>query len=190
MVGGGGGSVGGRGLGVDSGALVGHIGDIAVISVGGVLHVLDSAVGKSDRVGSGHVAGAIRSLLGLEVGLGVVIGDSVGEGVGGLLGEVVSDVSGLDRGVVSGGSVHHRGSVGGGSVHSVSNHRGGVDSVGHGVDGVVDGVSKMRGVRGVGGQNDSSVADVSVAAHIRGGGSSSQTEQGGNDESLKYECWC
>ena len=127
------------GLGVDSGALVSHVGDETVISVGGVLHVLDSAVGKSDRVGSGHVAGAIRSLLGLEVGLGVVIGDSVGEGVGGLLGEVVSDVSGLDRGVVSGGSVHHRGSVGGGSVHSVSNHRGGVDSVGHGVDGVVDG---------------------------------------------------
>jgi len=38
----------GGGLGVDSGALVGHISDISVISVGGVLDVLDPAVGKSN----------------------------------------------------------------------------------------------------------------------------------------------
>jgi len=38
----------GGGLGVDSGALVGHISDISVISVGGVLHMLDPAVGKSN----------------------------------------------------------------------------------------------------------------------------------------------
>jgi len=55
MVSGGGGSVvsGGRGvvglgLGVDSGSLVGDISDISVITVGGVLHVLDPAVGKSN----------------------------------------------------------------------------------------------------------------------------------------------
>jgi hypothetical protein len=57
--------------------------------------------------------------------------------------------------------------------------------MGHGMDGVMDGMSEMRGVRCVGGKHDTSVADMSVAAHIRGGGSSSQTEQGGNDESLK-----
>ena len=33
------------GLGVDGGSLVGHISDIAVISVGGVLDVLDPDVG-------------------------------------------------------------------------------------------------------------------------------------------------
>ena len=33
------------GLGVDSGSLVGHISDISVISVGGVLDVLDPDVG-------------------------------------------------------------------------------------------------------------------------------------------------
>ena len=32
------------GLGVDSGSLVGHVSDISVISVGGVLDVLDSDV--------------------------------------------------------------------------------------------------------------------------------------------------
>ena len=54
MVSGGGGSVIARrgGLGVDSGALVGHIGDESVIAVGGVLHVLDPAIGKGDRVRS------------------------------------------------------------------------------------------------------------------------------------------
>ena len=66
----------------------------------------------------------------------------------------------------------------------------GVDGmVGHRVDGVVDwsvdGMSNMRGVRGVRGKDDTAMADMSMAAHIRGGGSSSQTEQGGNDESLK-----
>ena len=56
-------------LGVDSGALVGHIGHVAVVSVRGVLHVLDSAIGKSDGVGSLDIAGAIGSLLSVEVGL-------------------------------------------------------------------------------------------------------------------------
>jgi len=82
-------------LRVDSGSLVGHIGNIAVISVGGVGHVLDSAIGKSHGVRSGHVAGTIGLLLALEVGLGVVIGHGVGEGVGGdLIGVLLGFVSG------------------------------------------------------------------------------------------------
>merc|ERR1719444_717900 len=104
MVGGGGGSVvsGGRGvglgLGVDSGSLVGDISDISVITVAGVLHVLDSAVRKGNRVRSGNVGGTIGLLLSVEVGLGVVISDGIGEGVGGNLIRV-----GL--GLVGGGSV-------------------------------------------------------------------------------------
>merc|ERR1719418_454485 len=106
MVGGGrgigGGGLVGLGLGVDSGAL---IGDITVIAVAGVLHVLDSAVGKSNGVGSGHVAVTIGLLLGVEVGLGVVISNGVGEGVGrNLIGVDLSLVGG-GGGVVSGGSV-------------------------------------------------------------------------------------
>jgi len=83
-------------LRVDGSSLVGHIGNIAVIAVGGVGHVLDPAVGKSNRVRSGHVAGTIGLLLALEVGLGVVISHSVGEGVGG-------DLIGVLLGMVSGG---------------------------------------------------------------------------------------
>ena len=47
----GGGGVG-LGLGVDSGSLVGHVSDIAVISVGGVLDVLDPDVGINILNGS------------------------------------------------------------------------------------------------------------------------------------------
>jgi len=85
-------------LWVHSSSLVGHIGNIAVISVGGVLDVLDPAVGKSNRVRSGHVAGTIGLLLALEVGLGIVISHGVGEGVGG-------DLIGVLLGMVSGGGL-------------------------------------------------------------------------------------
>ena len=137
---------GGRGrdvgllLGVDSGALVGDISDVSVISVGGVLHVLDSAIGKSDGVSTLDVAGTIGSLLSVEVSLGVVVGDGVGEGVGrdligvglGLVDGVSNDGSVVDHGGVDGVGNH------GGVVDGVVSH--GVDGVvGHGVDGVVDG---------------------------------------------------
>jgi len=125
------------GLGVDSSALISHISDKSVIAIGGVLHVLDPAVGKSNRVRSGNVGGTIGSLLGLEVGLGVVISHGVGEGVGALLGQVISNISSLHWGVVSGGGVNNRGGV-----NSVSNDGSGVHGV---VDGGVDGVSDNRG---------------------------------------------
>jgi len=178
--GGGGGLVATSGsLGVDSGALVGHIGDEAVITVGGVLHMLDPAVGKSHRVGSGNVGGTIGALLGLEVGLGVVISHGVGEGVGALLGQVIGDISGLDGGVVSGSGVNNRGGVGGGGVNNRSGVcGGGVDSVGEDrgvVDSVVDRGVDKRGVDSVshvlGGdrveRDDSSLAlgDGAVSEH-------------------------
>merc|ERR1719422_2299533 len=125
------------------GALVGDLGDVAVDVVGGVLHVLDPAVGKGDRVGSRDNTVGIAGLSSVEVGLGVVIGNTVSVGVGlrGLLG-----VHNSDRGVVSRGShLHNRGSVGncvvshdGGSVHSVVGKRGGVHKRGGVVDGVRD----------------------------------------------------
>jgi len=85
-------------LRVDSGSLVGHIGNIAVIAVGSVGDVLDSAIGKSHGVRSGDIAGTIGLLLALEVGLGVVISHGVSEGVGG-------DLIGVLLGLVSRGSV-------------------------------------------------------------------------------------
>jgi len=134
-------------LRVDSGSLVSHISHIAVISVGGVLDVLDPAVGKSHRVRSGNVAGTIGLLLALEVGLAVVVSNGVGEGVG-------RDLIGVLLGLVSGGGlvgwsglVSHRGwGIGGSSVDSMGNNRGGVDSVSHRVDGMVShGVDGMVG---------------------------------------------
>ena len=100
MVSGLGGDIG-LGLGVDGGALVGDLGDISVDVVGSVLHVLDPAVGKGDRVRSRDNTVGITGLSGVEVGLGVVVGNTVGVGVGlrGLLGDWV----------VSRGSMDYRG---------------------------------------------------------------------------------
>jgi len=127
--GGGGGLVARSGsLGVDSGSLVGHISDIAVIAVGRVGNLLDSAVRKGNGVRSLDIAGTIGGLLGVEVGLGVVISNGVGVGVGGDLIGVSLGLVGGGRGVVSRG-MDHRGSIGGSSVHSVSNYRGSVDGV-------------------------------------------------------------
>jgi len=118
----GGGHVG-LGLGVDGGALVGHLGDVPVDVVGGVLDVLDAAVGEGDGVGAGDDTVGVAGLGGVEVGLAVVVGDTVGVGVG-LRGLLHVDNGG---GVVSrGGNLDHRGrGVGGGSVdHRGNNSRG------------------------------------------------------------------
>ena len=158
VVGGGGGSVG-LGLGVLSGSLVCNIGDISIIAVGRVLDMLDTSIGKSNRVRSGDVAGTIGLLLSVEVGLGVVISDGVGEGVGGNLIGVGLGLVGGGRGVVSGSGVSNDG----GGVHSVGNNRGGVDSVsndGGGVDGVGNGVGDHGGVDSVGNRGVHSVDGV------------------------------
>jgi len=133
-------------LRVDSGSLVGHISHIAVIPVGGVLHVLDPAVGKSHGVRSGNVAGTIGLLLTLEVGLAVVVSHGVGEGVGRDLIGVLLGLVGRSWGI-GGSGVDSVGNNGGG-VDSVGNNGGSVDSVGHGVNSVVgnwvDGVVSDR----------------------------------------------
>ena len=135
------------GLGVHGGSLVGHISDISVISVGDVLDVLDPAIGKSHGVSTLDIAGTIGGLLGVEVGLGVVISHGVGEGVGrNLIGVGLGLVGG--GGMVSGGwgisgsGLHKNGSDDGGMVNSVVSNW--VNSVvGHGVDGVMDGVNSV-----------------------------------------------
>ena len=117
MVSGLGGDIG-LGLGVDRGALVGDLRDVSVDVVGGVLHVLDPAVGKGDRVRSRDNTVGIAGLSSVEVGLGVVVGNTVGVGVGlrGLLDD--SDSGGMvgRGGVDDGGGVDNRGSMD--SVHN------------------------------------------------------------------------
>ena len=186
-IGGGRGSLvtGSGSLRVHSGALVGDISDVSIIAVGGVGHLLDSAVGKGNSVGTLDIAGAIRGLLSIEVGLGVVISDGVGVGVGGDLIGVSLSLVGGGGGVVSGGGVDNGGSVGGGGVHGVSDNRGGVsdqrsgvNGVSHrgGVHGVSDGVSEDGGVgnsvadRGDGVKGDNSgLADRDGPVGAQGG---------------------
>ena len=154
MVDGGGGIGGGSmdSLGVLGSSLVGHISNISIITIGGVGDMLDSAVRKSNRVGSLGIAGTIRGLLGVEVSLGVVIGNSVGVGVGGNLIGVNLSLVGRGGGMVSRGSVDNRGVISGGGVDGVSHNRGSVDGVSDdrsSVHGVSHGVGDNRGVDGV-----------------------------------------
>ena len=171
----------GLGLGVDSSSLVCDIGDISIIAVGRVLDMLDTSIGKSNRVRAGNVGGTIGLLLSVEVGLGVVISHGVGEGVGGDLIGVLLGLVGGGGGVVSGGGVDGVGNNGG--VHSVGNHGGVVHGVSHGVgnhggvhgvDGVVDGGVVDSVVHGVGNQLVSTI-----------GAGSNHGEQSSSDESLK-----
>ena len=174
------------GLWVDSGSLIGDISDISVISVGGVFHVLDSAIGKSNGVRSLSGSSTIRSLLSVEVSLGVVIGNSIGVSVGGNLIGVGLGLVSWGRGVVS-WSLDDWGGVDGvgnnGGVHSMGNHGGVVHGVSHGVgnhggvhgvDGVVDGGVVDSVVHGVGNQLVSTI-----------GAGSNHGEQSSSDESLK-----
>ena len=130
-------SNGGSGGGERSSTVVGDLSDVAVDRVRMVVHVLDSAIRKGNRVGALSVAGTIAALSGVEVGVGVVVSDGVVVSVGGdlvrvHLGNSVGNRVGnsVNRGVVSRGSVDNRGSV-----HNRSsmvdnrgsvNHRGGM----------------------------------------------------------------
>ena len=118
-----GGGIGGDSVRVLGCAVVGHLGHISVVVVDVVVHVLDPAVGKGNRVRTLTLASAIVRLSSVEVGVGVVIGDSVLVGVGG----------DLIRVHLSGGSVVGRGGV--------VDNRGGV----HDWSGVVSGSSVDNG---------------------------------------------
>jgi len=118
-------SNGGSGGGERSSTVVGDLSDVAVDRVGVVVHVLDSAIRKGNRVGALSVTGTIAALSGVEVGVGVVVSDGVVVSVGGDLVRVHLGNSVGDR---VGNSVRdHRGSMDNrGSVHN----RGGMDDRG------------------------------------------------------------
>merc|ERR1719278_761609 len=73
----------GDSLGVGSSTVVGDLSDVAVDRVRVVVHVLDPAVRKGNRVGALSVTGTIAALGGVEVGVGVVVSDGVVVSVGG-----------------------------------------------------------------------------------------------------------
>ena len=106
-------SNGGSGGGERSSAVVGDFSDVAVDRVGVVVHVLDSAIRKGNRVGALSVTGTIAALSGVEVGVGVVVSDGVVVSVGGDLVRV-----------------HLGNSVGNRVGNSVRDHRGSMDNRG------------------------------------------------------------
>merc|ERR1719320_2235485 len=108
----------GLGLRVVGNSLIGHISNITVVVVSGVVHGLGPAIRKSNGVRSSDGTIAIRGLSSVEGSLGVVISNTILVGVGlrsllVLSGGVVggSRLVGRGRGVVGGGLVHNRGMV-------------------------------------------------------------------------------
>merc|ERR1719145_521305 len=71
-----------RSIWVDSCTFISDISDISSISIGLVVHVLDAAIRKSNRVGTLSIAIAITSLSSIEVRVGVVISNGICVGVG------------------------------------------------------------------------------------------------------------
>merc|ERR1719346_649105 len=136
-----------------------HIGDISnitIIVVGVVLDVLDSAVGKVDRVFSINNTSSIIVLSLLESSTRVVISNSIGVRVWGRLSKVISNISSMDWGMVSWGSMHSVGNWG------MGNNWGSMDNWGMGnnwgMDGMVD--WGMDGVHSMGDNSISSVKSV------------------------------
>ena len=131
---------------VGGSAVVGDLGDVAGGVVGVVVHMLDAAVGKVDRVGAVPHTGAVVRLGLLEGGAGVVVVDAVLVGVGGDLGEVVvADSMGDGVSDSMGDRVCHCVHHGGSNCHSVT------DSVTH--DTMAKSVAKeLRGRGGGGGE--------------------------------------
>ena len=117
-------------------SIIGHLSDIAIISVGGVGDMLGATVGKSNRVSTINSTIGITCFSSIEGRLGVVISDSILIGVG-------SRSIGLGLMVGSGGMVRSRGRLVGRSVNHWSrgvvcrsmDHRGVVGSRGRGMVG-------------------------------------------------------
>merc|ERR1719312_2336128 len=87
-------------------SLIGDISNITIIVIGVVLDVLDSAVGKVDRVFSINNTSSVVVLSLLESSTRVVISNSIGVRVWGRLSKVISNISSMDWGMVSWGSMH------------------------------------------------------------------------------------
>merc|ERR1719346_518201 len=161
-----------------------HIGDISnitIIVVGVVLDVLDSAVGKVDRVFSINNTSSIIVLSLLESSTGVVISNSIGLRVWGRLSKVISNISSMDWGMVSWGSMHSMVDWG---MDSVGNW--GMDSMSKnwGMDGMVD--WSMDSMDSMGDNSISSVKSVGGISNNSGVGSESLALGGGSVFSLVW----
>merc|ERR1719511_405243 len=87
------GSVGNWGSSIGWGSLIGDISDITIIVISMILDVLDSAIGKVDRVFTINNTSSVIVLSLLESSTRVVISNSVGVRVWGNLSKVISNIS-------------------------------------------------------------------------------------------------
>merc|ERR1711887_412952 len=103
------------GIRVDSSSFIGHISNITSIAISLVVHMLETAIGESNGIGSLSITSPITSLSSIEVGVGVVISYSVSVGVWGWFigvgGGMISRSSVDNRGMVSRGGMDNRGMV-------------------------------------------------------------------------------
>merc|ERR1712106_383113 len=67
---------------IGSNTIIGNISNISIIIIGMVVHILNTAIGKVDRVGACYNAGTIIGLSLVESSTRVVISNSIGVGVG------------------------------------------------------------------------------------------------------------
>merc|ERR1719431_1361796 len=70
---------------IDSGSFISNISNISIISISMVVHMLGTAIRKSNRVRSRDSSSTISSLFSIESSVGVVIGNSISIGVRGRL---------------------------------------------------------------------------------------------------------
>merc|ERR1711963_335140 len=162
-------------------SLIGDISNITIIVVGVVLNMLDSAVGKVDRVFSINNTSSIIVLSLLESSTRVVISNSIGVRVWGRLSKVISNISSMDWGMVSWGSMHSMVDWG---MDSVGNW--GMDSMSKnwGMDGMVD--WSMDSMDSMGDNSISSVKSVGGISNNSGVGSESLALGGGSVFSLVW----
>merc|ERR1719343_1886008 len=99
-----------RSIWVDSCTFISNISNISSVVISFVVHILDTTIRKSNRVGTLSITIAITSLSSIEVGVRVVISNSIGVGVGrGLI--WVGNGSFHNRGMIGWSSMDNRGSM-------------------------------------------------------------------------------
>merc|ERR1719288_567433 len=163
-------------------SLIGDISNITIIVVGVVLDMLDSAVGKVDRVFSINNTSSIVVLSLLESSTRVVISNSIGVRVWGRLSKVISNISSMDW-----GSMHSMVNWGMGNNWGIDSMVDwGMDSMSKnwGMDGMVD--WGMDSVDSMGDNSISSVKSVGGISNNSGVGSESLALGGGSVFSLVW----
>merc|ERR1712168_446316 len=112
---------------IDSGSFISNISNISIISISMVVHMLGTAIRKSNRVRSRDSSCTISSLFSIESSVGVVISNSISIGVRGRLirvswlSSMISWGSMDNRGSMNNWSMNSMNSMGNRSMHSMSN---------------------------------------------------------------------